>query len=220
MNSSYQNTVLVVEDEDFLRSLIADSLDSAGFEVLTARNAADAKRLINSVDPDAVVLDIDLGLGPTGFDIADYLRSQFKGTGIIFLTTMPDPRFAGREMHEVRKNEAYLSKNMLTETKELFDAINLVLRGSTELKFRHHEYENRSLSSLSKTQIQILQLISEGWTNQEIAKLRKKSLAATEGTISRLFETLGIDKIENVNSRVAASRKILEVIRPKEKRAE
>ena len=214
MNRTYQHTILIVEDEDFLRSLIATSLENAGFKVVTAGNSADARRVINSVDPDAVVLDIDLGLGPTGFDIAEYLRKKFKDIGIVFLTTLPDPRFAGREMNEIGRNEAYLNKNILTDIEELCKAIRLVLVDSLERKYRHHESKERSFASLSKTQVQILQLISEGRTNQEIAHIRKRSLAATEGTIGRLFEALGIQTSDNINSRVAATRKLLEIIRP------
>ena len=60
--ATFSRSVVVVEDDAFMRSLLADSLDKAGFEVSTAASAADAKRLIKVVNPDAVVLDI--GLGP------------------------------------------------------------------------------------------------------------------------------------------------------------
>ena len=211
----HKRTIVVVEDEDFLRSLIADSLEKAGFNVATAGNAADARRLINSVDPDVAVLDIDLGRGPTGFDIADNLRVTSAGIGIVFLTNMPDPRFAGRELGDVAINEAYLSKNLLSDSKKIVEAINSVLSETGVEKYRHHESKNRSFFRLSKTQIQLLQLISEGKTNQEIAEIRKRSLAATEGSIGRLFASLGIETSTNKNSRVAATRKFLEIIRPR-----
>ena len=56
----YQRAVVVVEDDDLVRSLLASYLENAGFLVSSAGNATDARRVINSVDPDAVVLDIDL----------------------------------------------------------------------------------------------------------------------------------------------------------------
>ena len=69
--------VVVVEDESLLRDLIAKSLEAAGFTVSTAANAADAKRACAAVDPDAVVVDIELGAGPNGFDFADvHLSAQ------------------------------------------------------------------------------------------------------------------------------------------------
>ena len=84
-------TVLVVENEDFLRSLIADSLEKAGFKVATAANGLDAKRLISSVDPDALVVDIHLGNGPSGLDVAAQISLTTPEVGIVFLTDLPDP---------------------------------------------------------------------------------------------------------------------------------
>ena len=51
----------MVEDEPLLRDLIAKSVEASGFIVSTAANAADAKRAIKVSDPDAPVLDIELG---------------------------------------------------------------------------------------------------------------------------------------------------------------
>ena len=48
-NVIYKRTVVVVENDDFLRSLIADSLEKAGFNVATAANGLDAKRMIFSI---------------------------------------------------------------------------------------------------------------------------------------------------------------------------
>jgi len=70
----YPRSVVVVEDDAFMRSLIADYLENVGFQVTTAGTAAEANRQIRAIDPDAVVLDIDLGPGPTGLDIAKTLN--------------------------------------------------------------------------------------------------------------------------------------------------
>jgi len=60
---SHARRILVVEDEPLLRDLIAKSVEASGFIVSTAANAADAKRAIKVSDPDALVLDIELGPG-------------------------------------------------------------------------------------------------------------------------------------------------------------
>ena len=56
--------VVVVENEPLMRDLIGKTLEASGFRVTTAANAADAKRVHKAVDPDAVVIDIELGPGP------------------------------------------------------------------------------------------------------------------------------------------------------------
>lgn len=209
----YKRTVVVVEDEDLLRSLISDSLERAGFEVASAANAADARRVIHSVDPDAVLLDIDLGKGPTGFDIAEVLRRESPEIGIVFLTSMPDPRFVDGE-HEVPKNEAYLSKTLITESKLVVDALEAVLTEADIVDFRHHELAERPFAKLSRTQIQVLRLLADGKTNQQIADLRGRSLGATESAVARTLEAIGITNDAEVNTRVSAARKYLAVIRP------
>lgn len=204
-------TVLVVENEDFLRSLIADSLEKFGFSVATAANGLDAKRIIKSVDPDAAILDIDLGNGPTGLDIAAQLAISSPEIGIIFLTDLPDPRFA-REAHEVKKNQAYLNKSLLSDSTTLVEAVEAVLRESKVENYRHDKLNNRPLSNLSRTQLEILKLIVEGRTNQQIADLRQRSLGATESAITRTLEALGIDRDADLNVRAEAVRTYFEAV--------
>jgi DNA-binding NarL/FixJ family response regulator len=209
-----KRTVLVVENEDFLRSLIADSLEKAGFIVATAANGLDAKRLISSVDPDALVLDIDLGHGPTGLDVAAQISLTTPEVGIVFLTDLPDPRFA-REKHEVKKNQAYLNKKLLADSAVLVEAIEAVLLETGIDNFRHDKLEGRPLANLSRTQLQILKLLSEGKTNQQIADARGRSLSATESAVTRTLEELDIPKDAEVNVRVVATRKYFEAISPR-----
>jgi DNA-binding NarL/FixJ family response regulator len=207
-------TVLVVENEDFLRSLIADSLEKAGFKVATAANGLDAKRLISSVDPDAIVVDIHLGNGPSGLDVAAQISMTTPEVGIVFLTDLPDPRFA-QDNHEVKKNQAYLNKKFLADSAVLVDAIEAVLLERGIEDFRHDKLENRPLANLSRTQLEILRLISEGKTNQQIADARGRSLSATESAVTRTLEELGIPKDAELNVRVAATRKYFEAISPR-----
>lgn len=202
---NFARTVLVVEDNDFMRALISDSLELKGFSVTSAASAADAKRLIHAVDPDAIVLDIDLGPGPTGFDIADMLKSQASEVAILFLTSIPDPRFAGRDEKAVYKNAAYLNKHLLEDTSVLVDALEAVLTERGVREFRHDELDNRPLANLSRTQIQVLQLLAEGKTNQQIADIRKRSLAATSSAVTRTLEAIGVDADAEQNVRVAAA---------------
>jgi DNA-binding response OmpR family regulator len=86
--------VLVVEDDDLLRELIATALEIRGYTVQTAANVVEAKRLFHATDPDGLVLDVDLGPGPNGFDFAQTALKDAPGTGVVFLTQLPDPRFA------------------------------------------------------------------------------------------------------------------------------
>jgi two-component system chemotaxis response regulator CheY len=50
--------VLIVEDEEPIREIIADVLRERGFDALPAANGAEALRLLDTVKPDVVVLDL------------------------------------------------------------------------------------------------------------------------------------------------------------------
>jgi CheY-like chemotaxis protein len=50
--------VLVVDDEAPIRSLIADALEFEGYEPVTATDGADALAKVDTMRPDAIVLDL------------------------------------------------------------------------------------------------------------------------------------------------------------------
>ncbi len=210
--TSYQRTVVVVEDDAFMRSLIAEYLEKAGFLVSTAGTAADARRQIKAVDPDAVVLDLDLGAGPSGLDIAKGLNVSSHEIGLVFLTNFSDPRFAGYDITAAHPRAAYLNKHMLQDSTVLLDALNAVLLETGVDQYRHDRRSDRPMAALSAAQVQALRLVAEGKTNQQIAELRRRSLAATESLVTRTFGALGIAPDAETNARVAAAREFISKI--------
>jgi len=202
-------TVVVVENESLLRDLIARSLEAAGFSVTTAANAADAKRAVKASDPDACVVDIELGPGPNGFDFADYLAREEPSVGVVFLTNLPDPRFVDRDTKTVTQQQAYLRKSQLVDSKELIEAINAVLKEENVDQFRHDQSLERPFAGLSKRQISVLKLVAAGYTNNQIAEARGTTVRAVEGMISRIFQALEIDVQAVGNPRVEATKAYL-----------
>jgi DNA-binding NarL/FixJ family response regulator len=201
-----QRTIVVVENESLLRDLIARSLETAGFDVSTAANAADAKRAVKATDPDICVVDIELGPGPNGFDLADYLAREAPDVGVVFLTNLPDPRFADRDTKTVTQNQAYLRKSQLVDSKELIEAINAVLKEVDVDQYRHDQNQTRPLAGLSRRQISVLKLVAEGHSNNQIAEERGTTVRAVEGMVSRIFTALGVDAQGVGNARVEATR--------------
>ena len=202
-------TIVVVENESLLRDLIARSLEAAGFSVSTAANAADAKRAVKAADPDACVVDIELGPGPNGFDFAEFLGRDSPDVGVVFLTNLPDPRFANREAKTVKQNQAYLRKSQLVDSKELIEAVDAVLKEERVSDFRHDQKETRPLVALSRRQISVLKLVSDGFSNAQIAEARGTTVRAVEGMVSRIFHALGIDAQGAGNARVEATKMYL-----------
>ncbi len=87
--------VLVVEDEGFTSGLVCAALRGAGLEVRASASAAEARREVAAFDPDAAVIDLNLGAGPNGIDLAHILSHQNPGVALLLLTKLPDLRAAG-----------------------------------------------------------------------------------------------------------------------------
>ena len=80
--------LILVEDDAFTRATLGDALAHQGFDVKArVAIAAEALAAQKECDPQVAVLDLDLGIGPTGIDVAIALRSRNPKIGIVFLTT-------------------------------------------------------------------------------------------------------------------------------------
>jgi len=205
-----KRSVLVVEDDSFLRDLLAVALERNGFVVETAASAADAKRVFNRGDHDAVMLDVSLGPGLNGFDLAQILRSQSPNVAVVFLTDLPDSRFAGKEAGELLPGIVYLRKSRMSDTQSLVVALDSALRGINTDDFRQDQEPDRPLGNLTRKQLIVLGLAARGLTNAQIAAERGVSVKAVEDTIARASQTLANGNDEGVNIRVTAVRRYLE----------
>lgn len=203
--------VLIVEDDALLRELLATALESWGYSVQTASNVADAKRLFKLSDPDGVILDIDLGPGPNGFDLAQIILASAPATAIVFLTNLPDSRFAEVDPEGLPTGIAYLRKSALSDLNLLAEALDVTMRGEETSNFRHDKDKNRPFSNLTKKQIEVLKLLSQGKSNAQIAQIRGTSVKAVEDAIRRSCEAIGVDNSVDGNTRTSAVAKYLSV---------
>ncbi|MFW6324083.1 MAG: response regulator [Desulfovibrionales bacterium] len=93
--------ILIVEDEEDIRNLLAYNLQSAGFDVTTSENGKEALELAAKHGPDLVLLDIMLP-GMDGFEVSRELKSDpgMKNTPVIMLTARGEEvdRIVGLEL--------------------------------------------------------------------------------------------------------------------------
>ncbi len=76
--------VLVVDDEPFVRMLVADVLDEAGFEVIEAPNAQVAlKRLELAGDVRVLFTDINMPPGMNGLELAEQVAHRWPKIGLV-----------------------------------------------------------------------------------------------------------------------------------------
>lgn len=66
--------ILIIEDDDFLRSLAVTKLETEGFQVMMAANGQDGLNQVTSFEPHLIILDLMLPI-MTGFDVLKSLKS-------------------------------------------------------------------------------------------------------------------------------------------------
>lgn len=86
-----RGTILLVEDEAFVREVTGDILESAGYRVLKARNAAEALRAFRQYQKIVRLLLTDVVLpGQNGRDLANDLRAICPNLRTIFISGYPE----------------------------------------------------------------------------------------------------------------------------------
>ncbi len=79
---------LVVDDDPFARGMLASALTGLGWDpVRQAATVAEGLWLARHQPPVVAVLDLDLGEGPTGLDLAHGLRRAFPLIGLVIIST-------------------------------------------------------------------------------------------------------------------------------------
>lgn len=116
--------ILVVDDDDRIRVLLKRYLSENGLRVSTAKDAAQARDLLSSVEFDLLILDVMMP-GMSGFDLTEKIRAA-SNVPILLLTArgLPEDRIEGLE----RGADDYLSKPF--EPRELLLRIGALLRRS------------------------------------------------------------------------------------------
>jgi PAS domain S-box-containing protein len=80
-------TVLVIDDEEVLRSLMAEVLKDAGYRVLEAGDGPSGLKILQSdVRVDLMITDVGLPGGLNGRQVADAARSLRTGLKVLFVT--------------------------------------------------------------------------------------------------------------------------------------
>ncbi|MBT8472007.1 MAG: response regulator [Marinicaulis sp.] len=121
-NSDNTPHILIVDDDDRIRSLIKRYLSENGYLTSAAENAQEARVLMAALDFDLLILDVMMP-GESGFDLTKSIRAA-SNIPILLLTArgLSEDRIIGLE----RGADDYMSKPF--EPRELLLRINALLR--------------------------------------------------------------------------------------------
>jgi two-component system nitrate/nitrite response regulator NarL len=190
---------LVVEDDSLTRLSLVAALEKSGiFVAAHTSTAGEAIAEASKTRPNVALLDLHLGNGPTGIDVARALRRTDPSIGIVFLTSYDDPRLLTPSLPPLPAGSRYLTKRSVTDLKILLDAIGASMSTKRSAASQHIA----AFGDLSDVQIETLRLVAQGLSNAEIAKRRFVKPKSVELTISRVAKALGIAQDSSQNQRV------------------
>lgn len=197
--------LLIVEDERLLAELLCKSLISFGFEVETAPNASEARKKINTFDPDILLVDISLGDGPSGIHLAHAVHQTRPDIGILVLTKHKNAKSANAEGLELPPGVGFLRKHKITDISYLLEGIEKVLADKPN-EVRQDEPEVNPIEGFSPQALKVLSLIAKGYNNSEIALQMNLSVKSVERWIEKIYSTLNVKSDKSINPRVEAAR--------------
>lgn len=201
--------LLIVEDESIMSHALATSLKNFGLtEIQTANSASSAMQIFRSFQPNVCLLDIELRVGPTGIDVSHAMRRINSNVGIVFLTSLADPRLVDSKIPELPEGSMYLMKSAVKDIEEIVKALKSVRDGDVKtLKSK----VDQNFLDLTNTQFEIMRLIAQGNSNIEISKIRVTTVKSTENAIARLAKKIGIPNSTSASQRVLIARRYAEL---------
>ena len=209
---SDQLKLLIVEDDKILLTMMSGALTSEGFNVLAASDAQSAMQYFDKARPDVVILDIDLGAGPSGIDLANKMRQISGRIAIVFCTSFKDMRFIQGDYLKYPLHTVVLKKadvvNMEKFSNAINEAVELIRKSDESKPDQLHEKYYKDLTAL---EIELLTLIAGGHSNKQVAAEKGISLKSCENAIARLAKKLEIPANEQSNQRVLLTRKYMEL---------
>lgn len=84
-----KGSILVVDDEDALRTVLSSELINEGYDIKTASDGDEAIGVLDTGRFDMVLLDIKMPR-VSGFEVLKHIRQNHAGTKVVMLTAFAD----------------------------------------------------------------------------------------------------------------------------------
>lgn len=176
-----QSRILVVDDDARFVHFLATLLESAGFEVLAATSADSAVAGAREARPDAALVDVVMP-GRGGYSICRELREEIDPDLRVIFVSGERADAMDRAAGIIAGADDYLVKPVHPE--ELLARLRRLLERSREVA--------PAAIDLSEREIEILQLIAEGWPPAEVAQRLFIARKTVSSHVERIFAKLGV----------------------------
>ena len=199
-----KNHILIVDDDDRIRSLLKDYLDNNGYIVSTAENAEQAKNKLKYLKFDIIILDVMMP-GQNGYDLTKEVRKKMK-VPIILLTAKGEVenRIKGLELGA----DDYLGKPF--EPKELLLRIENIINKDNKINLNSKHYVGNTEIDLNKMTLRLNDKLKK--INNSEKKVLIKMLANPGKTYSRdeIGKISGISQERSIDVMITRLRQKLE----------
>jgi putative two-component system response regulator len=168
--SAFTNSerILIVDDEEQIRALLARLLGAHGYECVTAESAATGRRMLEESPAALVLSDVNMP-GESGLDFTREVLATYPDVAVVMVTGMDDRRYA----------EAAIELGAYGYVLKPFKPNELIINVGNALRRRALEIENRS----SREQLEQTVLDRTSALRETIAQLE-----SSESELRRLRE--------------------------------
>jgi DNA-binding NarL/FixJ family response regulator len=175
-------TVLVVDDDERFAAFLTTLLEGAGFRTVVATNADDALVAARADNVDAALVDVVLP-GRGGYSLCHDLHKVDPDLPVIFISGERADAM-DRAAGIIMGGEDYLVKPVHPD--ELLARLRRLLERSRP------PAEKSAAIDLSIREIQVLQLVAEGWTPGEVGQRLFIAPKTVSSHMQRIFAKLGV----------------------------
>jgi two-component system phosphate regulon response regulator OmpR len=200
-----KNHILVVDDDDRIRSLLKDFLTDNNYIVSTAENAEQTKDKLEYLKFDIIILDVMMP-GQNGYDLTKEIKKQMK-VPIILLTAKGEVenRIKGLELGA----DDYLGKPF--EPKELLLRVKNIINKGNKINLNSKYYVGNTEIDLNKMTVELNDKIKK-LSNTE-KKVLIEMLANPGKTYSReeIGKISGISQERSIDVMITRLRQKLEI---------
>lgn len=199
-----KQNILIVEDHELTRFGLKTAFEGVDFvgSLYEADSAETALEIFNNNKIDIVIMDLGLPV-MNGIDATKRIRSSNKDVKIIILTSHNDEK---EVLNSLRAGaNAYCSKEInpqrliqvvqsVADGAAWFDPsiAHIVLRATTNSPVIDSENNAKSYD-LTSRETQILKLMTEGYSNMEIAQILVISINTTKAHVANILQKLEVD---------------------------
>lgn len=202
--------VLIVEDEGLFRDMLKISLSTyRDLEVVDAVGTGEeAMRAFRELDPQVVLMDIELGEGPNGIETGRNMKKERPDVGIVILSLHKDKEYIGNLSLDEAAGWSYLLKQSVGDAAALGRAIEGSASGfvvlDPEVVNGLKPKQGSFTSRLTPRQQEVLALMAQGHNNAGIAEQLVLGAKSVENYINAIYQELNLNQNDRIHPRVCA----------------